>query len=323
MSKSQRPSPERPLRAKSVCGTPRKRSRGGFTLIELLVVIAIIAILIALLVPAVQKVREAAARTQCTNNLKQIGLAIHNYHDSHSHLPALTSSPGAPQYGNYNGGFLLTLLPLLEQDNVYKVAMIDPANTWDALDPVTNKRTRQFGIQVYICPSDFSVNDGWAQNQVGQWKAASYAANQRIFGSVRAGGNADAPGYRINTIPDGSSNVIMTTEVYATCSGNSNCGTLWAYPGIDWSWCWHAVVANARTHNANVDYPASTGGAWQLPQFQPTIQTCDKRRAQTAHSNVILAQLGDASVRTVSSNTTLENWARALMPNDGTPLTDW
>jgi prepilin-type N-terminal cleavage/methylation domain-containing protein len=315
MSKSHRPSPRPSAREGA--------SHAGFTLIELLVVIAIIAILIALLVPAVQKVREAAARTQCTNNLKQIGLAIHNYHDSHSQLPALTSSPSAPKYGNYNGGILLTLLPYLEQDNVFKIGMIDPANTWEALDPVTNKRTRQFGIQVYLCPSDFSVNDGWAQNQVGEWKAASYAANQRIFGSVRAGGNADAPGFRINTIPDGSSNVIMTTEVYATCSGNSNCGTLWAYPGIDWSWCWHAVVANARTHNANVSYPASTGGAWQLPQFQPTIATCDKRRAQSSHSGTIITQLGDASVRTVSSNITLENWARALMPDDGTPLTEW
>src|SRR5437868_1396698 len=105
--------------------------RQGFTLIELLVVIAIIAILIALLVPAVQKVRDAAARTQCINNLKQIVLATHNYHDVTKHLPALTSSVTAPQYGNYQGGILVTLLPYVEQQGLFTNAMSNPNATWD------------------------------------------------------------------------------------------------------------------------------------------------------------------------------------------------
>src|SRR4030081_3201850 len=97
--------------------------RPAFTLIELLVVIAIIAILIALLVPAVQKVRAAAARTQCQNNLKQLGVAIHNYHAAWNHIPYSVSyaSEGAKPKGPFTGrGWILESLPYLEQDALYR-----------------------------------------------------------------------------------------------------------------------------------------------------------------------------------------------------------
>ena len=104
------------------------KRRHGFTLIELLVVIAIIAILIALLVPAVQKVREAAARTQCTNNLKQIGLGLHNFEGTFKRLPPLYGGAVAPgtavgnsmKFANIWGSTTVFILPYIEQDNLYK-----------------------------------------------------------------------------------------------------------------------------------------------------------------------------------------------------------
>jgi prepilin-type N-terminal cleavage/methylation domain-containing protein len=149
------------------------RKRSGFTLIELLVVIAIIAVLIGLLLPAVQKVREAANRIKCTNNLKQIGLACHSYHDAYQHFPAgkghnyvgQPQVPGCPVYPRWSAHS--QLLPFMEQDNLFRsIDFTFPPETPGMEGPVINfmpawqNPTRQNAdacrtvIQMFLCPSD-------------------------------------------------------------------------------------------------------------------------------------------------------------------------
>src|SRR5262245_61768616 len=141
--------------------SPRIAQRRGFTLIELLVVIAIIAVLIGLLLPAVQKVREAANRIKCGNNLRQLGLAAHQYHDVHQHLPPGMGYTPLVTNGVW-GHHLFHLLPHLEQDNLYKRA-------WGSVPlttgPVTiywpgNNGVYSQSVPIFLCPSDPSVDAG-------------------------------------------------------------------------------------------------------------------------------------------------------------------
>jgi len=247
-----------------------RRGRSAFTLIELLVVIAIIAILIGLLLPAVQKVREAAARTQCINNNKQIGLAVHNYASAYQNaLPALTSDLAKVKYGAYNGGLFMTLLPFLEQEVLFNNgAMLLPNSTWagpippntifpfsysapgTAGAPIYNQK-----LKFYVCPADNTVTDGYPNNQnqtvintTGNpttppfyypWAACSYAANYQVFGNVNpfsspvaipGSGNYGASAFNIGNIPDGNSNTVFFGEVFSACT--TTAGSVWAYPGI-------------------------------------------------------------------------------------------
>src|SRR4051812_28669495 len=198
--------------------TPRPR-RSGFTLIELLVVIAIIAILIGLLLPAVQKVREAASRMRCSNNLKQIGLALHNYEGIYNRFPTNgVYLVGAPAPDSYSA--LARLLPYIEQANLYQLVDLNaPANAQNA---VTSQR-----IPIYLCPSE--QNDrakpgasataitryplNYAANE-GSWMVWNPATGQGGDGAIVLTNNLNAS-TRVADFLDGLSNTVGFAEVKA------------------------------------------------------------------------------------------------------------
>src|SRR5262249_20148907 len=156
--------------------------------IELLVVIAIIAVLIGMLLPAIQKAREAAARGQCQNNLSQIGKAIHTYASANSgKMPPLTQVR-APNLGyTYSNGILFTLLPFMEHEPIYIAGSNHAADqrSWEMTVPGSNLLVRESVVKVYQCPSDASISNGYGTNRANQdWGAACYAANYQVFGNV-------------------------------------------------------------------------------------------------------------------------------------------
>jgi prepilin-type N-terminal cleavage/methylation domain-containing protein/prepilin-type processing-associated H-X9-DG protein len=182
--------------------------RKGFTLIELLVVIAIIAVLIGLLLPAVQKVRAAAARSSCTNNLKQIGLACHMYNDTAGTLPAgwVTSQPGGTVAPNPGWSWSLLLLPNLEQVNLYNAIGADI--TTPGAPPAANA-TLQTPLKVFECPSDMSSVINTSFQSYGM---NNYVINREVVGPGRLDGSTIPNALSIQGIPDGSSNTILVGE---------------------------------------------------------------------------------------------------------------
>ncbi len=216
--------------------------RSGFTLIELLVVMAIIGILIGLLLPAVQKVREAAARAQCANNLKQIGLALHNYHDANQAFPQAysalpTPDPTAPSgAGAYGAAAFVLILPFIEQGDVYRGIDVSRA-ALSSVNMPPNNPAYSTPIKTFLCPSapglPAVVYSAELANSFNNFGVAVTPAPGLIFGrcdyAPDAGMQADLPGISINAgasiiaeppdgpvsitdISDGTSNTIMVVE---------------------------------------------------------------------------------------------------------------
>ena len=287
------------------------RARGAFTLIELLVVIVIIAVLLALLAPAVQRIRDSAARVACANNMRQLGLAVHAYAgNSGERLPALTTSQDSQPRGNYNGFLLYTILPYLEQQNLFAAGMADPCATWNA--PAGTLIVRQAVVPIFLCPSDFTIQRGFPTNRGNDWAASSYAANALLFGA-RASGKARLPQYAIGTIPDGASNQVAFAEKFGGC--RDDCGSLWAFPGQSWDDDGNHYLASFAIRGWR---------QWNLPpQIGIPQSQCESSRPNSAHAVCVIC-LADGSVRSVSAALSPATWQQAITPDDNTPLgADW
>jgi prepilin-type N-terminal cleavage/methylation domain-containing protein len=332
--------------------------RKGFTLIELLVVIAIIAILIGLLLPAVQKVREAAARMQCSNNLKQLGLAVHNYEGVYQGLPPgivqTTSTafiPDIQEYGTQTGttwsysnqSFLSVILPYIEQDNVLKAATggYNFKLNWDA---PANRPSTATRIKTFECPSspgtrtvtnaalpagfNPAVSDYWpitrtntnavVWTQLGMTYPGSDAVNGVLSNNART---------KFTAITDGLSNTIMIGESGARNEGWA-AGTRYD-PGTSSGW----GVRGAWGQGSNGIVCSGTRGpitAGSAPPGKVTtaahvtgalsVNAWNQGELYGFHTGVCLVGMGDGSVRSLSSSTDLGLMFKLAARSDGYPV---
>ncbi len=293
------------------CRSPR----GAFTLIELLVVIAIIAVLISLLLPAVQSAREAARRAQCVNNLKQLGLALHNYHDVHGRF-----APGSIQVTLSNGysyrqPFISSLLPFLEQGN-----LANSFNFSHAFTETSNATTRAARVNVFDCPSDEKIvftNNGGVISDV----KGSYGVNwgQNTYGNqVLQSPFALNYGASLAELTDGTSNTFLMAELIQTphpagqpVDTIDRRGRVWSDQPSS-----HQISTRLSPNSQQPDY----GACWvarQAPCSRNTGNGPDHYIAtRSRHPGGVNTLLGDGSVRFTKDTISIQTW-KALSSRNG------
>ncbi len=303
--------------------------RSGFTLIELLVVIAIIAILIGLLLPAVQKVREAAARIKCQNNLKQIGLAIHNYAGANS--DQLPPANFAQMVGSSTvlGSAHYAILPFMEQVNLYNIYTANrPDAGYGGSLAYTGGGAANVPLKNFVCPSDSTQTNGLANggSQSGKWGLCSYPYNTVLWAGSYTGSQSLnlPPSYNIGNIPDGSSNTIGVGEqisaypAWYTSTNTYNSSEAYNV----WAWPLSGFSTQVTYGPYSPDPSYLSGGLnfginYPLPQCGVNAMSADPSRMQSMHPQIINLGMMDGSVRTISSAVTQFSWNLALNPADG------
>ena len=305
---------------------PRPR-QSGFTLIELLVVIAIIAILIGLLLPAVQKVREAASRMTCTNNLKQVCLAYFNQESALGKFPSSGSNgPTAAKPLLVPFGWGLNVLTAIEQDNLYRQYDLTKYPFTALGGPAANQAVTSTRIKGFVCPSNPTSGDTTPYTYtlvypagLPPWQAAS--GDYGPINGVDAGLAATLPGFptgdlsgilqidkeaRIAEVTDGLSNTAMIVEI-AGRPARWRAGTKDAAPQTFYSGAggWNdATTGNAKLYGS----PSDGGGACSAqPCALPAVRTCvvncsNDLGLYSFHTGVANAGMGDGSVRSIRAS---------------------
>ena len=310
------------LNRRSPMGACRARKRLAFTLIELLVVIAIIAILIGLLLPAVQKVREAAARTKCENNLKQIGLALHNYADGRGNFPAAYSNVST---FNPTWGWAAVILPYVEQSGMYNQAGVETAPfgaPWSKPAPypagfpgvATPNALTQTPLKIYRCPSDPAPDlNPWRLNfALSNYRAITGPdSNIYTFPSARGVMFLNSA-VRFTDITDGTSNTLVVGEcIYDEKTNKVAC--IWpGYTGVRYNFA--VTPPAASTYISDV--------MWWLDDTTAQLNGTAPQAFGSRHPGGAYFVFGDGSVRLFRNGVNASVFKFLAGRNDGVIVTE-